>query len=56
MEFENITVKVPRDYDTVLKIMYGEKYMTPVRWTNTAHVYGYEDQQKAVYDILGYIL
>ncbi len=56
MEFENITVKVPRDYDTVLKIMYGENYMTPVRWTNTAHVYGYEDQQKAVYDILGYIL
>ncbi len=56
MEFENITVKVPRDYDTALKFMYGDGYMTPVKWQGTVHKYGFEDQQRFVYETLGYIL
>ena len=53
--FENTTVRIPRDYDTVLKIMYGD-YLKPVKWENTVHKYGFEDQQRAVYDALGYIM
>lgn len=53
--FENTTVKVPKDYDTVLRIMYGD-YAVPVKWGAIDHVYGFEEQQRAVFDALGYIM
>lgn len=30
--FENILIPIPEEYDYVLKVCYGDDYMTPVRW------------------------
>lgn len=53
--FENTTIRIPKDYDTVLKIMFSD-YWIPRQWGSENHAYGFEDQQKAVFDILGYIM
>ena len=53
--FENMMIRIPRDYDTVLRIMFGD-YLTPVKFGATDHVYGFEEQQRAVFDALGYIM
>ena len=50
-----MTVKIPKDYDAVLRIMFGD-YNTPVKFGTEAHEYGFENQQRFVYDTLGYIL
>lgn len=53
--FEKITVKAPKDYDRVLTIIFGD-YMTPVKFGSESHALGFDDQQRIVYDALGYIL
>lgn len=53
--FENITVKAPKDYDKVLTILFGD-YLTPVKFGSDNHLLGFDDQQRIVYDALGYIL
>ncbi len=55
VEFENMTIKIPADYNKVLETTYSG-YMKPVEWKDTIHHYGFEDQQRLVYDALGYIL
>ena len=46
MPFENITVPVPVGYDEVLKLKYGQNYMTPYR-AGCGHDYPfYADQEK----------
>ena len=53
--FENTTVRIPKDFDAVLTTMFGD-YMKPVKFDSTDHEYGFEEQQRAVFDILGYIM
>ena len=53
--FENMMIRIPKDYDTVLKIMFGD-YLTPIKFGSTDHVLGFEEQQRAVFDALGYIM
>ena len=53
--FEGFNVRIPKDYDTVLRIMFGD-YLTPVKFGSECHEYGFEDQQRTVFDILGYII
>ncbi|MCR4792571.1 MAG: LicD family protein [Lachnospiraceae bacterium] len=55
LPFENITIKVPKDFDAVLRTMYGN-YMKPRQWKNTVHQYGFEDQQRFIYDAIGYLM
>lgn len=52
MPFENITIPVPVGYDTILKIKYGDDYMTP-RQCSSSHDYPfYAKQEKALKDVL----
>ena len=53
--FENITVKAPKDYDKVLTILFGD-YLTPVKFGAENHLLGFDEQQRIVYDALGYML
>ena len=55
VQFENMAIKIPADYNKVLETTYSG-YMKPVEWKNTVHHYGFEDQQRLVYDTLGFIL
>lgn len=51
MPFENIMIPVPKGYDSVLKVAYGD-YMIPVR-DGSAHEYPfYKNQQKQLQEIL----
>lgn len=47
MPFENIMIPVPKDYDAVLKVMYGE-YQIPVRDTQGHEYPFYKKQQEIV--------
>jgi len=46
MPFENITIPVPIGYDEVLKVKYGENYMTPVRGASSHDYPFYRIQQR----------
>ena len=45
MPFENIMMPVPVGYEQVLKLRYGENYMTPVKQWGT-HVYPFFKPQE----------
>ena len=53
--FEGMTIKIPRDYDAVLKTMFGN-YIVPKQWTGVAHEYGFEQMQRIVFEELGYLM
>lgn len=44
MPFEHIMMPVPVGYDEILKVKYGENYMTPVR-RNSSHAYPFYKKQ-----------
>lgn len=55
MPFENTTIPVPVGYDTVLRLKYGENYMTPVN-CKAGHDYPfYKEQEELVKEKLGFI-
>ena len=55
MPFENTTIPVPVGYDTVLRLRYGENYMTPVN-CKAGHDYPlYKEQEELVKEKLGFI-
>ncbi|MBE5865440.1 MAG: hypothetical protein E7292_04385 [Lachnospiraceae bacterium] len=45
MPFENITIPVPVGYEQILKLRYGENYMTPIKRWDT-HKYPYFTEQE----------
>lgn len=52
MPFENTTIPVPIGYDTILKIKYGEGYMTPLN-TGSSHDYPfYAKQEQALKSVI----
>ena len=53
--FEGMMIRIPKDYDTALKIMFGD-YQVPRQWVTDAHEYGFEQMQRVIYDALGYIM
>ena len=52
MPFENISIKVPACYENVIKIIYGENYMMPVRF-NQSHEYPFYKVQQELLDANG---
>lgn len=52
MPFENITVPVPVGYDTILKIKYGENYMTPVNAGGSHDYPFYAKQEQALKSVI----
>lgn len=46
MPFEHIMIPVPTGYDTVLKVAYGDNYMTPVRAANSHNYPNYAGEEK----------
>jgi len=54
-EFENIIIRTPKDPGRVLTAMFGD-YMTPVRFEGVAHSFGFEDQEKLMFEMLGFML
>lgn len=52
LPFENVTIPVPIGYDTILRIKYGDDYMTP-RQCSSSHDYPfYAKQEQALKDVL----
>ena len=52
LPFENVTIPVPIGYDTILRIKYGDDYMTP-RQCSSSHAYPfYAKQEQALKDVL----
>lgn len=52
MPFENTTIPVPAGYDTILKIKYGENYMTPMN-VGSSHDYPfYSKQEQALKSVI----
>ena len=52
MDFENTQVFVPEDYDSVLRWIYGNDYMTPKRFTAMHDYPFYKKQEKAFRKLL----
>ena len=48
MPFENIMIPVPVGYDAILKVKYGENYMTPIRGASSHEYPFYRKQQRNV--------
>lgn len=52
MPFETITVPVPVGYDTILKIKYGENYMTPIQGGGSHDYPFYAKQEQALKQVI----
>lgn len=48
LPFENVMIPVPAGYDEVLKVKYGENYMTPMRGTSSHDYPFYRVQQRRI--------
>ena len=51
LPFENISIPVPKEYERVLKILYGENYMTPYKGGGAHKTRWYFDQEEELLDI-----
>lgn len=52
MPFENTTIPVPVGYDAILKVKYGDGYMTPLR-VNSSHEYPfYKKQEQSLKEVI----
>ena len=50
--FETVTVPVPREYDKILRIKFGDNYMTPIK--EITHNYPfYKEQDKIIQEMRG---
>ena len=48
--FETVTIPVPKEYDRILKIKYGDNYMTPIK--KITHDYPfYKTQEKIIQEM-----
>ena len=54
LPFENYMVNAPAGFDMVLKKMFGD-YLRPVKG-GAGHKYGYEDQEKRLYEMMGFVI
>lgn len=52
MPFENITIPVPKEYDYILKLKYGEGYMTPQQVMGGHDYPVYKEQELAFLDVM----
>lgn len=48
LPFEEVRIPVPVEYDAVLTVLYGDDYMTPVRYE--VHDYPFYKKQQAIYE------
>lgn len=52
MPFENIEINVPKNYDRVLKVLYGD-YMKPIKEGVSEHEYPFYKNQKEIFRKMG---
>lgn len=52
MPFENIEINVPKNYDQVLKVLYGD-YMKPIKEGVSEHEYPFYKNQKEIFRKMG---
>ena len=52
MPFENTTIPVPVGYDGILRIKYGDSYMTPVQCSGSHDYPFYKKQETALRDVI----
>ena len=51
LPFENISIPVPKEYDRVLRIIYSENYMTPVKNSAGHSIKWYYQQEEELLEI-----
>lgn len=54
VDFENIRIPIPKEYDKVLKVLYGADYMTPIQST-AGHNYPFYASQEEYFRYIGAI-
>lgn len=54
MPFENTTIPVPAGYDGILKIKYGDNYMTPVQCSSSHDYPFYKKQENSLRETIEY--
>ena len=54
MPFENTTIPVPAGYDGILKIKYGDNYMTPVQCSSSHDYPFYKKQEYSLRETIEY--
>lgn len=52
MNFENVTIPVPIGYDAILKVKYGDNYMTPLQNPSSHDYPFYKGQEQALKEII----
>ena len=54
MPFEGFSIPVAADYDRVLRVQFGDNYMTPCYWYSHDYPF-FKPQQEQIRELLGYI-
>ena len=52
MPFENTSIPVPVGYDGILRIKYGDDYMTPIQRSSSHDYPFYKKQENALKDVI----